>query len=178
MVVQDKSNTARFALFSLAGGGFQIGVTATNGGTAYNAISPSGYPSNTWVHVCAVFASSTSRILYVNGIQVTNNTETAAFGPSVVFNATHIGTRSLSGTLGTFVNGQIAYAAIWQSALTAGQIAALASGVDPRRASSTAPTFCAPFWGETSPEINVSGAPIALTNSPAKGASDPRIYRP
>jgi len=178
MVVQDKDDTARFALFSLAGGGFQIGVTPTNGGLSYNAISPSVYPSNTWVHVCAVFASSVSRILYVNGTQVASNTDTAVVGPSVVFDSTHIGTRSLSGTLGTFVNGQIAYAAIWRSALNAVQVSALAAGVDPRMVGSTSPTFFAPFWGEASPEVNISGTAISLTNSPAKGASDPRIYRP
>lgn len=178
MVVQDKDDTARFALFSLAGGGFQVGVTPTNGGLSYNAISPAGYPSNTWVHVCAVFASSVSRILYVNGTQVASNTDTAVVGPSVVFDSTHIGTRSLSGTLGTFVNGQISYAAIWRSALNAVQVSALASGVDPRAVSSMAPTMLVPFWGEASPEINMSGTAISLTNSPAKGTSDPRIYRP
>lgn len=178
VVVQDSANTARFGLFSLAGGGFQVSVTATNGGAGYNAVGVGGNPSNTWIHVCAVFSSSTLRSLYVNGTFVTNDTQQAVMSPSVTFNSTHVGTRALSGALGTYVDARLADVCIWPAALAAGQITALAAGADPRTVSSTAPTFYAPFWGEASPEINLSGAAIALTNSPAKGTTDPRIYRP
>lgn len=178
VIVQDKTGTARFGLFGLTGGSIQIDVIPTNSGSGFNTISPLGYSSNTWTHICGVWESSTSRKLYVNGVPVATNTVSAPMSPSAAFNATYVGTRGSLGTLGTFLNGQVAQVAIWNVALTDGQVASLASGVDPRRASSTPPTFYAPLWGEASPEINVVGTAISLTNSPTKGSSDPRIYRP
>ncbi len=174
--VQNKAESARFAILALAGGAFRLDVIPTNNGVGFALQSPSSYAAGSWYHVCAVFESSTSRNLYVNGVNVTNDTVSAPMTNAAGINVTYIGTRGNNGPLGLYADAQIRSVSIWAAALNANQVSALGAGMDPRAVSSTAPVFYAPLWGEASPEINVVGAAVSLTNSPTKGSSDPRLY--
>lgn len=66
-------------------------------------------------------------------------------------------------------NGQLAEFGIWSVALTSEEIAALASGANPFSIRPTSLVFYAPL-GQSSPEPQILGVSIALSNSPALGA--------
>jgi phage tail P2-like protein len=90
----------------------------------------------TWYHLVAVFASATSRIIYVNGLNKGSN---AVSGTPTGVNSTLIG--SLVGN--TFFRGSIAFPAIWNLALTQADVTALynsGAGRDPRIAQRPAMT--------------------------------------
>lgn len=148
------------------------------GGSEYYAASTTSVSTGVWVHVAAVFASATSRAIFVNGVSEGSNTTSAT--PTLV--RTAIGSRNdgaVPGATPSYFDGQIAHVAIWRAALAASQIAGLAAGLSPLVVSSTAPWLYAPLWGEAFPEVNVAGTSITLspTGSEApKGASDPRFY--
>jgi hypothetical protein len=75
-----------------------------------------------------LFASTTSRTLYFEGVSLTSNTDSRISSPSWMT----IG----SGTNATynpnaFTNGKIAEVAIWNAVLTADEVMSLAKGVKP-----------------------------------------------
>ena len=131
-------------------------VTATSSATLAN---------NTWTHVAAVFATASSRIVYVAGVNSGSDSNSST--PSGV-NTTDIGSGSDTGA--TF---QVAWPAIWTAALSAGEIAALATGLDPRllQTQRSALKFLTPLTG-ASPEVDVIGG-LSMTVTNATRADDP-----
>jgi len=93
--------------------------------SGYNQISYYGISENTWYHCCAVMESSSSRKLYINGINVSSSTLTMS---PVGIDSLYIGAIHSSGVDG-FMNGQIADAAVWNAALTEDEIKSLADGM-------------------------------------------------
>lgn len=155
--------------------GDPIYLSAVNAaGAAADAVG-SGFATNTWHHIAAVVASSTSRVLWVDGVaRVTNTTSIAVNG----LNQVAIGARKNT-SYGTFWTGGIAEVAVWSVALTTNEIADLASGMSPLLIRPTSRVFYAPLIGqESGTEWNYDGAAVTLTNSPAPGTSHPRVYRP
>lgn len=132
-------------------------VTATSTATLAN---------NTWTHVAAVFATTASRIVYVSGVNSGSDSNSST--PSGV-NTTDIGSGSDTGA--TF---QVAWPAIWTAALSAGEIAALATGLDPRLLQ-TQRASLVDFWPllGTSPELDVITAARNLTVTGATRSDDP-----
>lgn len=147
-------------------------VNASAGAVNVSGVSTS---SGTITHVAAVFTSTSSRSIFVNGAnKVTETTANTADG----FNNVVIGARK-STSFGAFWSGLVAEAAIWSVALTDAEIASLASGATPFMVRPASLVFYAPLTGrETATEWNYIGTPVSLTNSPADGTSHPRIYRP
>lgn len=145
------------------------------GGSEAYAASTTAPITTDWVHICAVFASSTSRIIYVNGVNEGNNTTSAAPTLSNLAIAIRADGATPSTTPSWFA-GQIAEPAIYSAALDAGQVASLAAGASPLIVAPASLAFYARLLGEASPEPNLRGTAVTLTGSPAKGASHPRIY--
>lgn len=152
---------------------FQVGISVGNavlaliasGGSSANATSSATITAGTWFHCAAVFASATSRTVYLNGGN--SGTNATNLTPSGL-NVTVLGN---DGT--TTCNGTIAWPAIWNAALSNGEIAALATGLDPRLLQSQRPAlkFFALLPG-ASPEVDVIGG-LSMTVTNATRADDP-----
>lgn len=132
-------------------------VTATSSATLAN---------NTWTHVAAVFATASSRIVYVAGVNSGSDSNSST--PSGV-NTTDIGSGSDTGA--TF---QVAWPAIWTAALSAGEVAALAAGLDPRLLQSQRAAL-SDFWPliGASPEPDAIAAARNFTVTGATRSDDP-----
>lgn len=118
--------------FSLRLNANQIQAVARSN-TSRTATSTQVLSTNTWYHVCAVFASSSSRAAYVNGGNKGTNTQSST--PSVVGGETTLA--GLGGSSnGDYYSGDIAELAIWNVALSDAQVLMLSLGLEP--------TFVAP----------------------------------
>lgn len=150
-------------------------VASRNAGTPYSAVGTSS-GSTSWTHVAGVFASDSSRKIFVNGVEEGANTTSVS--PSL--SRLGVGVRIDGGVPapgGGFVfNGTIAHAAVWQVALDGPQLLSLTRGASPLVVSPAELIFYAPLWGETLPELNLKGAALSSYNTPTKGVSDPVIY--
>lgn len=91
-----------------------------------SASAPATVTINTWTHLAAVFVTDTSRFGYLQGVAQTENTTNV--GDSTPSH-TNIGYLQCCGN--TQADGRIAEAAIWNAALTAGEMATLAKGYAP-----------------------------------------------
>ena len=112
------TNTNTFRL--LAG---STAVALANGGVATSA----ALPLNTWTHVAGVWASSTSRSVYVNGTGKVTNTTSATPGS---IDRTSIGKRDNAANDGGLA-GNFAEWGLWNAALDDAEIAALGAGIPP-----------------------------------------------
>lgn len=127
-----------------------------------------------WSHGAAVFGSDTSRYAYGNGVAGTENT-TAKTPASV--NRTSIGNLDDSSGYSTnWYTGDAAEIGIWNVALDAAEIAALAAGVCPLLVRPTSLVSYWPIIGQYSPEIDMKGG-YGLTVTGTSTANHPRIYR-
>jgi hypothetical protein len=130
----------------------------TNGGG--NAISQTGTTTvNTWTHGAAVFSANNNRLAYHSGVAGT--ADTASQTPASV-NRTAIGRRSTSSP-GVYTSGRLAEVGIWNIALAANDVLALATGVLPYRIRPEACVGYWPIWGLHSPEIDLCGVPTSMT---------------
>lgn len=153
-----------------------VQFSAFDGGTTRNA-SGGLDVSGQWTHWAGVAVSATSRVCYRDGVAGTAST------PSV--NPSSLGFTSIgcsgSGS-SNFYNGIVAFPAIWNVALTAGEIRQLAQGADPR---TIRPQNLAAFWPLNTPGATVEydQNPFAprrhdLTVTGATPAIDPPIWTP
>lgn len=186
---RSSSNTANQAVMSLNAaasndefnirvrgdvGGDPIAAIAKEGGTDAIVNSTAGYTVDVWAHACAVFASSTSRTIYLNGGNSATDTTSAA--PASI-------ARTAIGCLGrptpvVFFSGDVAEAALYNAALTAAEAAMLALGVSPLLVRTGALVGYWPLLGRFSPEIDLRGGNgLTLTNTPVY-ADHPRIIYP
>lgn len=131
-------------------------------GTATGAVS-----AGTWTHVAAVFASATSRIAYRDGGNAGSDATNKVPGT--------MATTEICGAATTGNTIQIALPAIWSAALSAGEVAALAAGLDPRLLQSKRAALVA-FWPLAlglSPEPDWVSAARNLTVTGATRSDDP-----
>lgn len=150
-------------------------AAAANTTTSGNSASGTIAATNTWYHCAAVFTSSTSRLGYLDGVAGTANTTSITPGS---LDDTTIGASTFgSGSVGTYMNGQIAEAGIWSVALTADEIASLAKGVSPNFIRPASLLAYWPLIGNFSPEIDLHGR-FEMTVSGATKADHPRVYMP
>lgn len=160
------SGNHRFGMFAsgnVASDPVRINARTTASGIA---VTSTGYSANVWQHACGVFASSVSRTVYLNGGGAgTDGTNLTPAG----MDSTYIG--ALHGAaVGTFLSGRIAEAAIWNVALNASEVAALAAGVSPLRIRPNALVAYWPLFGVGSPEPDYSNGGFAMTlnNAPTQ----------
>ena len=123
-----------------------------------------------YFHACAVVNSASNRVLYLNG--TTTSTSTTNIGATAV-NRINIGSRYYGGSLGGYQNGQIAEVGIWNAALTAAEIASLASGMTPDKIRPQNLVFYAPLVRDL---IDQKGGLTITNNNGATVAAHPRIY--
>lgn len=108
--------------------GDPIQAISVAGNNSSAADSATGYSANTWHHAAAVFASATSRVAYIDGVGGTAETTSRTVG---TLTTTRIGVTVGAGVRTQYMNGRLAEVAVWNVALDAAEIAALADGYRP-----------------------------------------------
>jgi hypothetical protein len=140
-----------------------------SGGTG-NAVSSNQMTAGVWSHIAAVFSASNSRSIYLDGTKVTNGTSRGA----ITVSETNFG--YFNATFGDYLNGDIAFPAIWASALTDAEVASLAAGYSPRHVRANGLLGFRPLTNGLSPEPSLLGGnAMSLTGSPTV-STNPRVY--
>jgi hypothetical protein len=166
IVVSDGANASRVNIVANADGTFGANQIDSAGGLASSGGGT--YSANTWIHLCGVFTSVSSRSLYVNGSFINTNTNTV--GSSNSYTRITIGGNHIQ----TFLtNGNIAEVGIWNVALTAAEIASLAKGVTCNKIRPQNLVFYAPLIRNL--QDTKGGRIITPVNSPIV-AAHPRVY--
>jgi hypothetical protein len=94
------------------------------------AKTTTGFSASTWHHAAAVFASSSSRSVYLDG-GGKGTDSTSVTGISVARTAIGVLLRDVV-SAGVHLDGSIAEAAVWDAALSDDEVAALAAGINTR----------------------------------------------
>ncbi len=155
-------------------------ITVANSGSNYapfiNANQPAvanvtatattGTNLNTWHHVCGVFESSTSRIIYLDGGNSATNT-VSSVPPGL--NSIRIGASfGAAGAPAILFNGRISDTAIWSVVLTIDEITSLSKGFSPKKIRPQSLEFHCPLIRDLNEQISSS----ALTNNSGVTVSD------
>ena len=145
-------------------------------GSGVVATSTSSLSLNTWYNLTAVFASSTSRAIYING--GSKGTNTTSKDPSGMNRIVIAAVTTGSGTYTQYGDGQMAHAAIWNVALTDTEVLLL-SKFSPLLVHPQSLVFYAPLRGRNDPEIELCNSlNLILNGSPAYSATDPAVILP
>ena len=148
---------------------------AFDGSTQAPADGTTTISTGVWYHVAGVFVSSSSRFVYVNGVQEGNNTTVVS--PTL----TLPGVGDITRPTPTFVmNGDVAEAAIWNVQLTNSELIALAGGWSPPSVRPVSLSYYWPLNGNDSPELDrwKNKLDLNLQNTPTKSNSHPAMrYR-
>lgn len=120
------STTNYFALQIIAGtpAVFRVAANDASLRVAAHATAP---VAGTWQHFCGVFASSTSRKAYLNGVNPVEDTNSCS--PASI-NGAAIGVKPGSSFV-AYADAYIAHCAIWNAALSDSEVAQLAAGQPP-----------------------------------------------
>lgn len=149
----------------------KIRAVVEGAGNAEWAETTVSFSANVWNHGCAVFSSSTSRTIYLNGGNAITDTVSRTPGTSTRF---HIGASRNSSVTSGYFNGSIADVGVWNVALSAAEVASLAKGVSSLLIRPQNLIFYAPLIREL---FDYSKTMLSLTNSGGAIVLDhPRIY--
>jgi hypothetical protein len=159
LVLVASPNPAVVDFFSVSGG---VGRTAKTVNT---------YSLNTWQHVCGVAASATDRKVYLNGDTSNKGTSTDSSVPNSL-NRVTLGAW-FGSAVGDRVVGGIAECALWNVALTEGEVVSLSTGMAASRIRPQSLVFYFPGIREVIDLKNSS----AITSVGTPGViAHPRIY--
>lgn len=139
---------------------------AREAGSSGTATTTAGPSVDVHHHACAVEAAADDRRVFLDGAN--KGTNTSSRTPTGADRIT-LGRRDDSSPSNEF-NGDIGHAALWDAALTDGEVASLAVGVSPLRVRCNALVYYAPFNGQ-SPEYDIIGQ-LSLTVTGAPSVSE------
>ena len=126
--------------------------------------------SNTWIHACAVFSANNNRQIYANGTAGAANTNTRNPANIAAF---RIGSVYFGGAIGFYANANIAEVGIWNTDLTAAEIASLADGMTCDKVRPQSLVFYAPLVRNL---IDAKGGLTITNNNGATVANHTRVY--
>jgi hypothetical protein len=176
MMVDSTTASSRYASIYMNASTPNI-VAGVNGSTYNEALSGATVTTGVWYHIASVGVSSTSRLVYLNGVsgsQTGANTLAATTINKLTIGAAFAG----SATASNFTNGRIAFPAYWNAALNASDIGALKAGASPRMIKTANLVAYLRLTGNASPEPDlVSATPWTVTGTPAETAN-PLIFAP
>lgn len=162
--------TARHNVFIIGSGGGVNAGSVNSAGSAGSATSTTGFTSGAWSHAAAVYTSATSRTAYCNGTGASTNTTNIDPGSVSLLK---IGARTTGSVTGAFFQGSIAEFGVWNIALSAADVAALAAGFSPRHVRPQSLIFYAPLMNN----LTDRRGGVALTNNNgATTTAHPRQY--
>jgi hypothetical protein len=148
--------------------------TKDNGGAGNVSVqASSSYSTGVWSHAAAVWASATSRSIYLNGGSKASTGVTSVTPTGV--NALFIGGQINGGSLANQFDGLIAEIGIWNVALNDAEVAVLALGISPLLIRPEALVFYAPVSGGSPEPDFVSRKNLTLVGTPAVVAH-PRMF--
>ena len=173
--VDHSTEAARYIGIYVINPGGEVRAQSQNGGEFATAQTTAQLTTGTWHHLAAVFASATSRIIYIDGGNSVSNTTEVNFGTGI--NRTTIGAAENGGTQNNHADGQIAEAAVYDIALTAADVVVLSKAFSPLLVRRDALVSYWPIIGRTSPEVDIVGG-LNMTVTEATVAPHPRIYYP
>lgn len=136
------ATNARFTIQVQNTGVLRAGCQA--GSSTTGADSTVSVSAGAWQHGCAVFTGNSNRTVYLDGGN--NATDTTTMTPSsAALNRTIIGAQWRNQARENFFNGRVAEVGIWNVALGAADITALAKGVRPSLVRPQSLIFYAPL---------------------------------
>jgi len=138
-------------------------------GAADNLTGATNYSLNSWQHACCVWASA-SRKVYLNGTE--DASDANATNPVQTVNRISVGSRT-NVSPGLYFNGQLAEVGIWNTDLTAAEIASLADGMTCDKVRPQSLVFYAPLVRNLQ---DLSRGLTITNNNTATVASHPRVY--
>jgi hypothetical protein len=152
--------------------GFAV-VTFVAGATTSGqlGVSSNTTTQNTWHHAAGVFASSSSRTAYIDGVGGTTNTTN--IGSQNAADYINVATRTAGFGQVAFFDGQIAEVGVWNVALTAAEIASLAKGMTCDKVRPQSLVFYSPLTRDL---IDAKGGLTITNNNTATVANHPRVY--
>jgi len=170
MSVQVLDSDSNFYHLSLRGAvaGDPIRANAQTSSAAF-AETTTGFSANVWTAAAAVFASTTSRSVYINGGSKGTNTTSKA--PSAA-NSIAIGVFNGATNSGPML-GQIAEPAIWNVALTDAEVLSHAAGTSPLQIRPQSLVFYSPLIRDL---IDVRAGLTITMNGTVAVAAHPRVY--
>jgi hypothetical protein len=147
---------------------------AQNAAATQEATNSSGsVVAGSWQHACAIFESATVRHIHLNGV-CTQNAGTSVVLPTGMNRTTLGASIRSSGTI--VASADIAFAAIWNVALTEAEVQRLAAGVHPMEIRNSAIVAAWNCKRVAAPEPDQKGTyDLTATGTFALAASDPTI---
>ncbi len=129
MGIGDQANVGHNMLYLSNTGYNRAYSRALSPAVAAFATASSSYATSSWQHMAAVYESSVSRTVYLDGGSAVTNTTAVVFDPGQdVFS---LGTRWWNGTVDLPLNAKVGEAAIYSIALTVAEMGLLATGFSP-----------------------------------------------
>ena len=150
--------------------GDPITAGISDGASFSGADSTASYSANTWHHGCAVFASTTSRTIYLDGGNSATNTDNRVATPQEIRIGVFV---NFNDSQTAFMNGRLAEVGIWNAVLTAAEIASLAKGMTCDKVRPQNLVFYAPLVRDL---IDQKGGLAITNNNGATVANHPRVY--
>tara|TARA_R110002020_G_scaffold15801_6_gene56404 strand:- start:1978 stop:2658 length:681 start_codon:yes stop_codon:yes gene_type:complete len=155
-----------YIAISLRSNSYAVALVRGAGG-ASQSVSGSSYTAGDWQHVAGVFSGSASRIVYLDGVAGAEQTTNR---PASGMDRLILG--EWSGTQSRPLDGSLAECAIWNVALTAGEILSLSKGV---AATAIRPASLVSYYPLVRDYIDVMGANAISPNNTVVYGSHPRI---
>ena len=121
-------------------------------------------------------ATTSSRVVYVNGASEGSDTNNVTVSPSR-FSVAVRTDGAVPAAYPSYFTGQLAEVCAFNVGLSASQVAELAAGLSPLQVAPGNLRLYMPLFGEQSPEINWRGTGLTLVGSPPVGSTAPRTFR-
>lgn len=145
----------------------------TQATSAANTNGSTVYTTSNWYHVACVWRNVADREIYVNG--ASDGTSTTNVGTFNTFDRLYVGAR-MNLTLGQYVSGDVADAAVWNAALSLADLASLALGISPLLIKRGYLKHYFPLWGSGSTEVDlVAAGGLTMSGSPGVSTTTPRL---
>ena len=170
-LVQVEQNASNYFAIAAEGdrAGDPVAIFIRAAGAQARALrTTTGYSANTWHHACGVFATTSSRTVYIDG----GNSATDTF-PQSVGAATTVKVGAFQSANVAYLDGRIAEVGVWNVALSADEIASLADGMTCDKVRPQSLVFYAPLVRDL---IDVKGGLTITNNNTATVAAHPRVY--
>lgn len=148
----------------------QQGLNSSNTAATVTVDSTTGYTANTWMHACGVFTSITSRTVYLNG---GNNATSTVQNTANYIDRLWFGANSQAAGPLNYFSGAAAEIGIWNTDLTAAEVAILATGIAATRVRPANLVFYAPLIRDL---VDLKGARTITNNNTATVSEHTRVY--
>lgn len=174
---QNTSAIQNIVAIEQSGGSNRFAISVSNTGRAQAQSqtivvqSANSFSINNWNHFCGIYDDTIiKRAIWLNGA---GNVSTTSTENTSGKNRINIGARTNAGAVGAYFDGLIAEVGIWNTTLTAAEIASLAKGMTCDKIRPQNLVFYAPLVRDL---IDQKGGLTITNNNGATVANQPRVY--